>query len=96
MQETWVRSLGEKDPLERVMQPTPVFLPGEFHGQRNLLGCSPWDNKESDTTERLTLSLSVWGKEMERGKGSLHSAFLVYNSGFHLWVITTFTLHYSH
>ena len=32
-------------------QPTPVFLPGEFHGQRNLAGYSPWGHKESDTTE---------------------------------------------
>ena len=30
-----VRSLGWKDPLEKEMQPTPVFLPGEFHGQRS-------------------------------------------------------------
>ena len=30
------------------MQPTPVFLPGEFHGQRSLTGYSPWDCKESD------------------------------------------------
>ena len=29
MQETWVRSLGQEDPLEEVWQPTPVFLPGE-------------------------------------------------------------------
>ena len=35
-------------------QPTPVFLPGGFHGQRNLVGCSPWDCRESDTTEQLT------------------------------------------
>ena len=32
---------------------TPVFLPGEFHGQRSLVGYSPWDCKESDTPERL-------------------------------------------
>ena len=36
---------------KRKWQPTPVFLPGKFHGQRNLVGCSPWDCKESDTTE---------------------------------------------
>ena len=42
------------------MQPTPVFLPGEFHGQRSLEGYSPWGHKELDTTEQLTLfSLSV-------------------------------------
>ena len=34
-----------------------VFLPGEFHGQRSLAGYSPWGRKESDTTDRLTLSL---------------------------------------
>ena len=33
--------------------PTPVFLPGESHGQRSLVGCSPWGHKESDMTERL-------------------------------------------
>ena len=32
------------------MQPTSVFLPGKFHGQRSLAGCSPRDRKESDTT----------------------------------------------
>ena len=37
-QDTWVRSLDQKDPLEKGMVPTPVFLPGEFHGQRNLAG----------------------------------------------------------
>ena len=35
---------------------TPVFLPGEFRGQRGLVGYSPWGSKESDTTEQLTLS----------------------------------------
>ena len=34
--------------------PTPVFLLGEFHGQRSLLGYSPWSFKELDTTEQLT------------------------------------------
>ena len=36
--ETQVRSLGQKDPLEREWQPTPVFLPGKSHGQRSLAG----------------------------------------------------------
>ena len=39
--------------------PTPIFLPKEFHRQRSLMGYSPWDLKELDTTEQLTLSLSV-------------------------------------
>ena len=34
----------------RKWQPTPVFLPGKFHGQRSMVGCSPWGHKESDTT----------------------------------------------
>ena len=55
LQETQVRSLGQEDPLEKEMAPTPIFLPGKPHGQRSLLGYSPWDHKESDTTE---LSLS--------------------------------------
>ena len=53
MQETWVRPLDLEDPLEQGMVPTPVFLTGEFQGQRSLVGCSPWDHKESDMTERL-------------------------------------------
>ena len=36
----------------RKWQPTPVFLPGEFHGQSSLVGYSPWGHKESETTER--------------------------------------------
>ena len=37
----------------RKWQPTPVFLPGKFLGQRNMVGYSPWGCKESDTTEQL-------------------------------------------
>ena len=51
MQETWVQSLGWEDPLEKEMQPTPVFLPGESHGQRSLVVYSPWGHRELDTTE---------------------------------------------
>ena len=40
-------------PWRRKWQPTPVLLPGESHGGRNLVGYSPWGRKESDTTERL-------------------------------------------
>ena len=45
--------------LRREWQPTPVFLLGEFHGWRSLVGYSLWDCKESDTTEGLTFSLST-------------------------------------
>ena len=40
-----------KMPWRRKWQPTPVFLPGESHGQRSLAGYRPWGRKESDTTE---------------------------------------------
>ena len=50
LRETWVRSLGWEDPLEKAKATTPVFWPGEFHGY------SPWGHKELDTTERLSLS----------------------------------------
>ena len=40
MQVTWVQSLGWEDALEKGMEPTPVLLPGEFHGQRSLVGYS--------------------------------------------------------
>ena len=43
-------------PWRKEWQPTPVFLPGEFPGQRSLAGHRPWDHKELVITERLTLS----------------------------------------
>ena len=43
-----------KIPWRRKRQPTPVFMPGEFHGQSSLVGYSPWGCKESDVTEQLT------------------------------------------
>ena len=59
MQETWIISLGyniylyyiiyniylQKIPWRRKLQPTPVFLPGELHGQSSLAGYSPWVTK---------------------------------------------------
>ena len=53
MRETWVQSLGQEDPLEKGKIPTPVFLPGEFHGQKSLVGYSPWGLKELDMADRL-------------------------------------------
>ena len=52
--DNWV----SKIPWRREWKPTPLFLPREFHGQRSLVGYSPWGRKELDMTERLTLSLS--------------------------------------
>ena len=44
-----IQSLGLEDPLEESMVTTLVFLPEESHGQRRLVGYSPWGHKESDT-----------------------------------------------
>ena len=46
-----VGSIPEKIPWRRKRQPTPVFLPGESHGQRSLADYHPWGHKESDRTE---------------------------------------------
>ena len=53
VQETWVQSLGQENPWRRAWQPTLVFLPGESHGQKSLVGYSPWGRKELDMTLRL-------------------------------------------
>ena len=50
MRETWIRSQGWEDPLEKVKVTHSVFWPGEFHGLY-----SSWGHKESDTTEQLSL-----------------------------------------
>ena len=61
MQETQVRSPGSgRFPWRKKWQLTSVLLPGESHGQRGLVGYSPWGCKESDMTEWLTLSLFMW------------------------------------
>ena len=74
----------------RQWQPTPVLLPGKAHGQRSLVGCSPWGWWESDTTERLHFhfSLSCIGE----GNGNPLPVFLPGESqgrrsllGCHLW-----------
>ena len=71
MQETWVRSLGQEDPWKRKWQPTPVFLRGESHGQRSLVGYSPRGRKESDTTEWLHFHSWPLSTQMARGN-ALH------------------------
>ena len=47
------------NPWRRAWQPTLVFLPGESHGQRSLVGYSPWGHKESDTTEATQQTVTV-------------------------------------
>ena len=48
-----------KIPWRRKWQPTPVFLPGESHGQRRLAGYNPWGREESDTTEHICTMTTV-------------------------------------
>ena len=65
MQETWVWSMGWRDPWRRERQPTPVFWPREFQGLY-----SPWGRKQSDANERLSLLspsyLVVWDVKLFR------------------------------
>ena len=68
MQETWVQSLGQEDPLE--WQPILVFLPEEFHGQRILMGYSPRDCKELHTTKWLTLHFHAFTELESKLHGS--------------------------
>ena len=49
-----------KIPWRREWLPTPVFLPGESHGQRSLVDYSPWGSKESDKNKRLSFSFSLF------------------------------------
>ena len=50
-QETQVRSMGWEDPLEKGMATHSCILAWKSHGPKSLKSCSPWDRKESDTTE---------------------------------------------
>ena len=51
-QETQVHFLGQEDPLEKRRATTPIFLPGESHGQRSVVGYSPWGHKDLNTTKQ--------------------------------------------
>ena len=73
MKETQIRSLGQEIPWRRKWQPTPVFLPGESHGRRSLVGFSSGGRKESNTTERLNLDSQTGVCGNYQGSNSLHS-----------------------
>ena len=62
VQEMWVISLDQEDPLEKGMATHSSILPGEFYGQRSLEGYSPWSHKKSGTTEQLSPSPSEFSK----------------------------------
>ena len=57
VQETWVRSLGQEDPLEKGIATHSSTLAWRIPWTESLADYSPWGHKESDMTERLTLSL---------------------------------------
>ena len=59
----------------RQWQPTPVLLPGKSHGQRSLVGCSPWGREESDKTERLPFTFHFLALEKEM---ATHSSILAW------------------
>ena len=74
MQETWVRYLGQENPLEKGIASHSSTLAGKSYGQRSLAGYSPRGWKESDTTERLSTHAC---KQGNRGaKGSRHKETL--------------------
>ena len=68
MLETWFPSLGQEEeriPWGRAWQPTPVLLPGESHGQRSLVGYSPWGRKgvrQDWAANTLTLTTTCQGR----------------------------------
>ena len=84
MQETQIQSLVWEDPLKKEMaahwQPT-VFLPRKSYGQRSLAVYSPWGRKESDTPERLSLSLSWYAQEESPNVSSCLSLALIMKDG---------------
>ena len=69
--QSWIR----RSPWRRAWQCTPVFMPGESHGQRSLVGCSPWGCEELDTTERPPFHFSFHALEKEM---ATHSSVLAW------------------
>ena len=57
--QTQINWLLSPNVQRRRWHPTPVLLPGNSHGRRSLVGCSPWGREESDTTERLHFHFSL-------------------------------------
>ena len=79
----------------RHWHPTPVLLLGKSHGQRSLVGCSPWDRWESDMTERLHsfFTFMHWRRKCQPtpvflpGESPEHGSLV----GCHLWVTQSWT-----
>ena len=60
-----------KIPWRRKWQPALVFLHGKLYGQRSLVGCSPWDRKDLDTTEQLSIHTHTHTQAQSRQRASL-------------------------
>ena len=79
-----VQSPGWEDPLEEGKATTPIFLPGESHGQRSLEGYSPWGHKESGITELTEHEPRPWtpkgSKATRVSTNFLKSSLLARNS----------------
>ena len=58
-------------------QPTPVFLPGESHGQRSLAGYSPWGHKELGTTEKLTYTQVIKSLQWRMSRSEIRNFCLI-------------------
>ena len=65
----------------RQWHPTPVLLPGKFHGWRSLKGYSPWGREESDTTERLPFTFHFHALEKEMATHSRVLAWRIPGTG---------------
>ena len=76
MQETWVQFLGQEEPLKR--QPIPGFLPEESHGQRSLVGCSPWGWKELTKLKQLRTHVTL--NCTTKGHSFLHNSFVFFTT----------------
>ena len=72
-----------KTPWRRAWQPTPGFLPGASHGQRSLVGYSPWGHKESDRTEAT--QYAIFFKVKGESKTGL-TIFVIYSDNYHIHV----------
>ena len=87
MQKMWVQPRVGKIPWRRKWQPTPVFLPEKFYGQRSLAGYSPWGLKESVSTERLsTHACTVFSKLHEMYSALYSKLGFVSDDLAQLWV----------
>ena len=86
MQVIRVQSLGQEDTLEKGMATHSSILAWRSHGQRSLVGYSPWGCKESSMTEQLTLSLFTSHSLTLAARGSLNSSSLCPESWMLLYV----------